>query len=146
MPELVRLDESSLARIEAFFAEVAGAPVRIGPVWLATGRLGGLLAGVARASGITLDRVICLDRDVAARLRGGIPALDALGALLVHECVHVWQYQRDGRVLFLANYLLSYFNSLYALGSLATRCRDRAYLAIPAEAEARELERRWRDR
>jgi hypothetical protein len=143
---LVRVDARSLEAIEAFLAEAAREPVRLGRVWLATGTVGALVAAVARAGAITFGGVIFLDRGHGRRVRArpATPALGRLGALLVHECVHVWQYRRDGTWRFLRKYLFSYFNSLYKLGSIERRIRFSAYAAIPAEQEAHALEGLWR--
>jgi hypothetical protein len=146
MRELRPLDDDSRGRIEAFLTEQAGAPVRLGPIWLAAGHVGASLAAVARASGITFGGLICLDRSLARRLETETSALDALGALLVHECVHVWQYRRESAPVFLGKYLFSYFTKLYEIGSVRCAARQTAYLSIAAEREAREIERRWSER
>ncbi len=58
--------------------------------------------------------------------------------LVAHELVHVRQYAERGRVRFLTRYLLDYLGNLRRL-----RNHRQAYLAIPAEAEARELAGAW---
>jgi hypothetical protein len=143
--ELVRVDDASLTAVEAFLSEASGRRVRLGAVWLAAGEAGAAVAAAARASAVTLGPVVCLDRDLgrAVRSAGGRDALGRLGGLLVHECVHVWQYARDGSPSFLVGYLFSYFSSLSKLRAVDASSRLQAYLSIPAEVEARDYERRW---
>jgi hypothetical protein len=93
-------DAESLAVVEAFLREATGEPVTLGSVRLASGRSGQIVATVARARAITLGSWICF----AGRTAGPHPklevqsALEQFGALFIHECVHVWQYRRVGRV------------------------------------------------
>ncbi len=58
--------------------------------------------------------------------------------LLAHELVHVRQYAEAGWAGFLATYLIGYLRRLVRL-----RNHNDAYLAIPAEAEARESTSAW---
>jgi Domain of unknown function (DUF4157) len=90
---------------------------RLHPVrWLASG-----------AHGMTLGHHILLVRG-----HEGDPKLVA------HELVHVRQYAERGWIRFLSRYLLDYLGNLRRL-----RSHRQAYLAIPAEAEARELAGAW---
>lgn len=52
-------------------------------------------------------------------------------ALLVHEAVHVLQYQRQGTLAFLLEYSRGYL-----VGRLRGLGHDQAYRALPAEREA----------
>lgn len=79
-----------------------------------------LTPGVAA---MTLGRLILLRRDHAAD-----------EALLAHELVHVRQWRELGAVRFLWRYL-----GAYARGRAAGLSHQRAYEAIPLEAEARQL-------
>jgi len=58
--------------------------------------------------------------------------------LLAHELVHVGQFARAGRIGFLVRYLRDYFRGLIRL-----RNHRAAYLAIPAEVEARQAAGAW---
>jgi hypothetical protein len=58
--------------------------------------------------------------------------------LLAHELVHVRQYAEQGVIRFLARYLRDYLRNLGRL-----RNHRAAYLAIPAEVEARAETGRW---
>jgi hypothetical protein len=60
--------------------------------------------------------------------------------LIAHELVHARQYAEQGRVRFLARYLRDYLRNLWRL-----RRHRAAYLAIPAEEEARSEARAWMD-
>jgi hypothetical protein len=58
--------------------------------------------------------------------------------LLAHELVHVRQYAERGTLRFLVRYLADYARNLVRL-----RDHRQAYLAIPAEVEARQEAGRW---
>jgi hypothetical protein len=144
MPELVRVDAPSLDALEAFLRAEADPSASLGLVWLAAGHAGALVARVAGASAITLGQLVCLSQEHAALLRQRPQgALEALGPLLVHEAVHVWQWRRDGFAWFPLKYLYYYFTTLYQLRSFDRRTRDEAYRRIPAEQEAFAFEARW---
>ena len=59
--------------------------------------------------------------------------------LLAHELVHVRQYAERGTLRFLVRYLVDYAGNLVRL-----RNHRQAYLAIPAEVEARQEAGRWK--
>lgn len=84
------------------------------------------------ASGMTIGRWIFLkdDRDRAGDRE-----------LLAHELVHVRQFAELGYVRFSLHYLRD-----YAAGLLEHRRSRQAYLAIPAEIEARAVAAEWRRR
>jgi len=78
-------------------------------------------------SGMTLGRLVLLRRDRADDTE-----------LIAHELVHVHQWRELGAVRFLARYLAAYLRGLVRLH------RHRlAYLAIPAEEEARAEAAAW---
>lgn len=79
------------------------------------------------ASGMTLGRWILLRRGHERR-----------HALIAHELVHVEQWRDSGVVRFLAAYLTSYLG-----GRRRGEAHRAAYLAIPAEEEARRRTREW---
>jgi hypothetical protein len=85
--------------------------------WLASG-----------AHGMTVGRHVLL-------VRGH----EASPPLLAHELVHVRQYADRGTVRFLVRYLADYARNLVRL-----RNHREAYLAIPAEVEARHQAERWK--
>lgn len=84
--------------------------------------------GLARgANGMTLGRHILLRRGHEGDRH-----------LVAHELVHVHQYADRGWSRFLSRYLLDYLRNLARL-----RSHRQAYLAIPAEQEARDIAERW---
>ena len=79
------------------------------------------------SAGMTIGRRVLLRRDHERR-----------HALIAHELVHVEQWRDQGRVRFLTRYLADY------LRSRGAGARHRAaYLAIPAEQEARDRTEAW---
>ena len=78
-------------------------------------------------SGMTLGRLILLRRDRAGD-----------EVLLAHELVHVRQWREHGVVGFLLRYVGDYLRALARL-----RRHRAAYLAIPAEDEARRVAADW---
>lgn len=145
LPGVERADPESIAAVEAFLAKASGGPVELGCVLTATGLLGRYVAAIARARAITLGPLIC----VASRPKIPHPlpevetALERYNSLFVHECVHVWQYRREGALNFLRQYLKSYFSGIWVRGSVDRNARLSSYLAIPYESEAFRLEREW---
>lgn len=81
-------------------------------------------------SGMAFGRYVLLRRDRAGDRR-----------LLAHELVHVHQWRELGVVGFLARYLRAYLSGLVRL-----RSHRAAYLAIPAEVEARAEAAAWATR
>lgn len=81
------------------------------------------------SSGMTIGRLILLRRDDD---RSGTRELVA------HELVHVRQYAEVGAIRFLATYLRD-----YGAGLVRLRRHRAAYLAIPAEREARAEAELW---
>jgi hypothetical protein len=61
------------------------------------------------------------------------------GALLVHEAVHILQYQQKGTVRFLLEYLHEFLRGLNN-GGIGRNAWRRAYLEIPSESIARAAE------
>ena len=81
------------------------------------------------SSGMTLGRWILLRHD---------DRRDGTSKLLAHELVHVRQWRELGVLLFLWQYLSSYFTNLVRL-----RGHRQAYRAIPLEVEAYDLADEW---
>jgi len=140
-----RADAGSVASVEEFLRASTGEPVVLGNVYLASGRLGRAVATIARARAITLGPCVFF----AGTDSGPHPssqvhsALERYRALFVHECVHVWQYRREGHAAFLRQYLKSYFSGIKKRGSVRREARHSAYASIPFEMEAFRLEQEW---
>ena len=81
------------------------------------------------AQGMTIGRLIFVRRD---------DNRDGTRALLAHELVHVHQYAQLGTVRFLSRYLATYLR--FRRNHMTHRA---AYLALPAEVEARQKTHRW---
>jgi hypothetical protein len=116
---LRRLNDTELAAyVSVCRRSVARRAVVVRVPWLARG-----------ASGMTIGRVILLERNEPT---------DGTSALIAHELVHVRQYFELGYLRFTVRYL-------WAFGRLLARERnhDRAYRAIPFEAEAYAEQRAW---
>jgi hypothetical protein len=79
------------------------------------------------ASGMTVGRWVLLRRGHERR-----------HALIAHELVHVEQWRDQGPVRFLARYLAAYL-----AGRRTGAAHRAAYLAIPAEQEARDRTEVW---
>lgn len=97
--------------------DVDGVPIKPAPRWMQT-----LWRGPVAA--MTLPWAIYVDRD---QLRSG-----DLGALIIHELVHVRQWQRLGVFRFVRIYLADYVR-----GRRAGLDHDAAYRSIRFEKEAR---------
>ncbi|MDX1469118.1 MAG: DUF4157 domain-containing protein [Acidimicrobiia bacterium] len=94
-------------------------------VWLASRRFRSLWRSGVRA--LTLGRNVFVDpRLLVDRER--------LARVVVHELVHVRQFEEDGFLPFLWRYVRAYISQRWR--GLGPR---EAYLAIPAEQEAREI-------
>ncbi len=83
------------------------------------------------AAGMTIGRHVLLLDDSDRRGRS---------MLMAHELVHVRQFAEAGLIGFLRTYLASYFRGLARL-----RSHRAAYLAIPAEQQARHEAAAWAD-
>ena len=79
-------------------------------------------------SGVTQWRWILVD----PRLLSG--ATDRLARLVIHELVHLRQFREQRYVPFMLRYLRDYLR-----GRVSGMSGREAYLAIPAEVEAREI-------
>lgn len=79
-------------------------------------------------SALTISKFVFVDPEV---MRGD---RDRFARLVVHELVHVRQYQTSGYVQFLIRYLREYW-----MGRLAGKSPREAYLDISHEREARAV-------
>jgi hypothetical protein len=82
------------------------------------------------SSGMTLGRWVLLR-----------PGHERRHALIAHELVHVEQWRDDGPLRFLRDYL-----SAYVRARRRGDAHRAAYLAIPAEEQARDRTERWSSR
>lgn len=88
-----------------------------------------------RIAGITIGRRILIAPSVVERnMKGEFVVSEEL---LVHEMMHVLQFKRQGFVNFLWRYVGDYLKTLWREKRCDAATRMKAYLAIPAECEAR---------
>ncbi|HEV2861841.1 MAG TPA: DUF4157 domain-containing protein [Pyrinomonadaceae bacterium] len=141
----MRLSAESHRRVEEFFREFRGEPgLRLPPVKVYAGGLSRLLLDSIGMGAITFGRSVFVSPRMVVRDGRGRRAVH--GWLLVHEAAHVLQYEKAGFVRFLLEYLRDYWRGLPAGGKwkLGGAARVAAYMAIPAEREAREAEHAYR--
>lgn len=116
--------------------------LRLPQVSLYAGGAARLLMRVLKMGAITFGRHVfvapqMLEREDNGRV--GVP-----GWLVVHEAVHVLQYERAGYLRFFFNYLRGYWQALRAGGRWDAVGRMDAYMAIAEERAAREAEHAYR--
>ena len=103
-----------------------------------SGRVVGMFTSVFNIYAITFGRTIFLAPHTIKRDSDG--RLKISGWLVVHECCHVLQYNREGFFHFLLSYVAGYFRSLRSLRKFDVNARFQAYASIKQEREAEEVE------
>lgn len=106
-----------------------------------SGRLIGLFTAVFNIYAITLGRTIFLSPQTIRKDARG--RLTMSGWLVVHECCHVLQYDREGFFQFLFSYIAEYLRSLCSLRKLDSNALFQAYVSIKKEREADEIEKAY---
>jgi Domain of unknown function (DUF4157) len=135
----MRLAEESQARLEQFFRWYGrDEKLRLPRMFIHAGFLSHQLTRVLRSAAFTVGRHIFVSQVYLERDERG--RLTMRGWLLVHEAAHVRQFQREGFVPFLYNYLREYVTFLSGAGKLNAMARRVAYEQITREQEAREVE------
>lgn len=135
----MRLAEESHARLEQFFRwHRRDEKLRLPLMFIHAGFLSTHLTSALRIAAITIGRHIFvspvyLERDERGQVK-------IRGWLLAHEAAHVRQFQREGLLAFLYNYLREYVTFLFRAGKLDAAARRAAYEQITREREAREVE------
>jgi hypothetical protein len=142
----MRLAEESHARLEQFFRWYGrDEKLRLPQMFIHAGFLSHQLTRVLHIAAITVGRHIFVSQVYLERDEGG--HLTIRGWLLAHEATHVRQFQREGFLPFLYNYLREYLTFLYRSGKPNATARRVAYEQITREREAREVEAaylKWR--
>lgn len=119
------------------------ATLRLPPVRVHKNALAIFITGRLRIAGITIGRRILLaPSQVEARVESSnecekVREFVVSEELLVHEMMHVVQFERDGFVGFVRGYVGDYLRTLWREKRCDAATRMMAYLAIPAECEAR---------
>lgn len=135
----MRLAEESHARLERFFRWYGrDEELRLPLMCIHAGFLSHHLTRVLRSAAFTIGRHIFVSQVYLERDDGG--HLLIRGWLLAHEAAHVRQFQREGFLPFLYNYLREYVTFLFRVGKLDAAARRVAYEQITREKEAREVE------
>ena len=135
----MRLSEESHARLEQFFGWYGrDEKLRLPLMFIHAGFFSHHLTRVLRIAAITIGRHIFVSRVYLERDERG--RLTIQGGLLAHEAAHVRQFQREGFLPFLYNYLREYVTFLFRTGKLNATARRAAYEQITREQEAREVE------
>jgi hypothetical protein len=107
-------------------------------MFIHAGFLSHQLTRALRIAAITIGRHIFVSPVYLERDEGG--HLTIRGWLLVHEATHVRQFQTEGFLPFLYNYLREYLTFLFRAGALSATARRVAYEQITREQEARKVE------
>ncbi len=128
--------------LQEFFRCFTGdATLRLPVVRVHSNALARFVTRRLRIAGITIGRRILIAPSVVERnMKGEFVVSEEL---LVHEMMHVLQFKREGFVGFLARYVSDYLKILWREKRCDGATRMRAYLAIPAECEARAAAREY---
>jgi hypothetical protein len=141
----MKLSGESREQIESFLREKFGDDALcLPPTSIYVGWFARSLMRMLGMGAITFGRRVFVARSLVGR--NGEGEVNVPGWLLVHEMVHVMQYEKKGFVRFFYSYLNGYWRALREGGSWDKAGRMRAYFAIAEEREAREVEDAYRER
>lgn len=138
---------------EFFRCFMDDATLRLPRVRVHKNALASFVTGRLRIAGITIGRRILLaPSQIEARVENSNECemrreFVVSEELLVHEMMHVLQFERDGFAGFVWRYVGDYLRTLWREKRCDAATRMTAYLAIPAECEARAAASeyaRWR--
>jgi hypothetical protein len=135
----MKLSASAHQEIESFLREHTGEPdLKLPHFSIHAGRGARMLMWFVRMGAITLGSHVFVSR--ALVWRDELGRLRVPGRLVVHEAIHVLQYEKKGFLGFLYLYLRGYWRALREGRSWNAAARMAAYLKIIEECEAREAE------
>ncbi|HVF54781.1 MAG TPA: hypothetical protein VM934_01445 [Pyrinomonadaceae bacterium] len=141
----MKLAPESHAQVEEFLRAHLGDPeLRLPPVSFYAGRFARLLMRVLKMGAITFGRHVFVAPSLVTIAEDGRMVVPAW--LVVHESMHVLQYERSGYLRFFVKYLLGYWRALCAGGRWDAAGRMAAYFGIDEERDAREAENAYRQR
>jgi hypothetical protein len=141
----MKLSTAAHEEVEDFLREYKGEPDLRLPRFSIHARSGaGLVMLFVRMSAITLGRHVFVSPPLVRRDSHGRASL--VGRLVVHEAVHVLQYEERGFAGFLFKYLRGYWRALRAGKSWGAAARMAAYMEIEEEREARAAEHAYAER
>jgi hypothetical protein len=147
----MELDCNARRLIQSFLRDHLVLPgLELPPIFLHSGFLGRATTGILRSSAVTFGKHIFVSR----------PVSDIPMDLLVHEAIHVLQYQKHGIPRFVVRYACNYWVALRAGHGWRATCRGvwrllapqcsssrlLAYLTIPDERVARAAQYAFRAR
>ncbi len=140
----MRLSPDSQARIETFLRErLAEETLCLPPTSIYVGWFARWLMKMLGMGAITFGRHIFVAQSLVKKDEEGRVVIP--GWLLVHELVHVLQYEKKGYLHFFYDYLNGYWSALRAGKRWDAAGRRAAYFAIAEERAAREVEDAYRE-
>jgi len=142
----MRLVQDSQAHLERFFrAHLKDEAINLPPIFIHAGFCSRWLTGVLRVRAITVGSHIFVTPGIIVRDNRGRMTIP--GWLAAHEVAHVRQYQAQGSLPFVFNYVSEYLTLLWRSKDFGARGRMAAYEQIAHERKARTVEiayREWR--
>lgn len=138
----MKLSPEAHEEVESFLKEYKGEPgLKLPRFSIHAGVGGRVVMWFVRMSAITLGRHVFVSPPLVRKDSEERAIL--AGRLVVHEAVHVLQYEERGFVGFLFKYLRGYWRALRQGKSFGAAARMAAYMEIEEEREAREAERAY---
>ncbi len=135
----MKLAAESHQHIETFLRAHLGAPsLQLPHIIIHIGVFAGFITTALKVGAMTVGRHVLLAPRLVRRDAAGRPTVP--GWLIVHESVHLVQYQQQGMTRFLFSYFGGYWRGLRRCGRMDAAARLAAYLAIDEESAAREAE------
>jgi hypothetical protein len=142
----MRLAAESHEHLQAFFREHFGDPkLQLPVIFFHRGALASFITRLFDIAAVTFGRRIIISTEMINFEEEG--RLKVKGSLVAHEATHVLQYEREGYIRFFFSYLRGFWRALRAEGKWGNEARLTAYLAIPEERAARDVEdayKAWR--
>lgn len=133
----MKLSDGSHRTIEIFFREfLKNENFRLPKVYLYAGTFTKFLTLISGSNGITFGKRVFIMPELLTLNSNNHKKLPE--DLIVHEIMHVIQYQKEGFLKFLYLYLRDYWTNLRKQEKWDAYSRQQAYLMIPFEIEARE--------
>ncbi len=135
----MKLSPEAHEEVESFLKEYRGEPsLKLPRFTLHAGPGASVVMLFVRMGAITLGRHVFVSPPLVRR--DSLGRVRLAGWLVVHESVHVLQYEERGFVGFLFKYLRGYWRALRQGKSWGAAARMAAYMEIEEEREAREAE------
>ncbi len=138
----MKLAESSRVKLQEFFRETTGDErLKLPEIHFHAGRFSEVLTRALKIYAITIGGNIFVAPEFVAL--GETERRKIHLELAAHEITHVVQFGREGFFKFFYRYLKSYLKNLREQKTWDAEARQRAYLDIPFEIEARETAARF---